>query len=48
MEKIMVYPFEAEEKQKEKGYTLTAANAFRTIHKYYEVTTKEYLRGILE
>lgn len=42
------YPFEAEDKQKEKEYALTAANAFGTIHKYYEVTTKEYLRGILE
>ena len=42
------YPFEDPENNREKEYALSAADAFGTMHRYYEVTTREYLNGFLE
>jgi asparagine synthetase B (glutamine-hydrolysing) len=42
------YPFEDPNNNLEKDYALSAADAFGTKHKYYQVTTKEYLRAFLE
>jgi asparagine synthetase B (glutamine-hydrolysing) len=42
------FPFEDPKNDLEKEYSLSAASHFKTNHQYFEMTTKEYLRGFLE
>lgn len=42
------YPFEKPNLNYEKKYALTAGKALGFDHKYYQATTKQYLRGFLE
>lgn len=42
------YPFEETEKNTEKEYALSAADAFKINHTYFKVSTEEYLRGFIE
>ena len=42
------YPFENPNNNTEKIYALSAADALKTKHSHFEVTTKEYLQGILK
>jgi asparagine synthetase B (glutamine-hydrolysing) len=42
------YPFEYSNTNREMEYAISAASALNTNHKFYEVTTKDYLYGLLE
>jgi asparagine synthetase B (glutamine-hydrolysing) len=42
------FPFEDPQNDLEKEYSLSAANHFKTNHQYFEMTTEEYLTGLLE
>jgi len=42
------YPFESAETNTEKTYAISASRALGTDHTYYEPTSEEYLRGVIE
>jgi len=42
------YPFEDSEKNTERKYAQSAAEAFQVKHNYYKSTTKDYLCGLIE
>ena len=42
------YPFKETAKNTERKYALSAAEAFGSQHRHYEVTTRDYLSGLVE